>query len=441
MKGEHQTTAVVISAGGAPAAYDIVRSLAVRGVRTTVASSQRHDIAFYSRFSMERVVLPPFESRNDQLIFNILEWVAMGQRERPVLYYTSDPQLSFVRRFREKLSDLYRFLLPPEELLEQLFNKAAFASFARRHHLPVPETSRVANVYQLRSVLRTIPLPCIVKPAFSEDWVWDTETQWRKFGPYKKALRRFTRREDLLEFCKDLPRRSAGFLVQSYIEGRDERIVSFHGYFNEDSHCLGYFLGRKIRTYPPHTGGSVYVETIDDPVLAEKSIEYLQRAGFQGVVKIDYKWDDRAHEYKILEINPRYNLWELLGAHAGANLAWIAYRSQRGESLELPQQYQTGVRLLYFKQDLRALLDGYRKSGEWTWSSYLRSIARKNIYRVFDARDPLPFIVSLAGFVKRNIVRAMQWRWPVERLGEYYALLEMKMRRVMALGVSRTEKH
>src|SRR5438034_11674301 len=51
--------AVIISGGGWPGAYDIVRALGVAGVASIVASSQRDDIAFAARYVRERVVLPP----------------------------------------------------------------------------------------------------------------------------------------------------------------------------------------------------------------------------------------------------------------------------------------------------------------------------------------------------------------------------------------------
>lgn len=235
--------------------------------------------------------------------------------------------------------------------------------------------------------------------------MWETEAQARKFGWYKKALRRFESKESLLEFCHALPDRASGFLIQSYIDGRDETIVSFHGYFDENSRCLGSFLGRKIRTYPPHTGGSAYVQTIHDERLVQLSVEYLKRLQFKGIVKIDYKWDENENVYKMLEINPRYNLWELVGAFAGVNLVNLAYRHQRGENVTPQYTYKDDVRFLYFKQDIRAYWEGYRKNREWSLRTFLRSYVHNKYFRVFEWRDPLPFVRSVVGFCKRNLAR------------------------------------
>lgn len=398
---------VVISAGDSPAAYDIVRSLGREGISSAVASSQKDDMAYRSKYCSGSVPLLPFGSDTEGENLERLIRFAQQQSAPPVLYYASDPELSFVRRNRETLEQWYRFLLPTDFVLECLFNKVLFSSFANAYRLPVPTTVVAHDVTELPQLLSSVEFPCIVKPAFSEDWQWDTAEQWKRFGPYKKALHRMTSADELMSFCNALPKRQSGFLIQSYIDGRDESIYSFHGYFDEQSNCQGYFVGRKIRTYPPHTGGSTFIQTCHHPMLAELSIKFLQRIRFQGVVKIDYKWDSRDNEFKILEINPRYNLWEVLGAYAGVNLVYLAYRHQQGLT-SVPQfKYKENVRLLYFKQDIRAFTEGYFPLREWSIVRYVKSLFQKNHFRVWDVRDVAPFFFSTFNFVKRNLVRTL----------------------------------
>jgi predicted ATP-grasp superfamily ATP-dependent carboligase len=289
----------------------------------------------------------------------------------------------------------------------------------------------------LRGIIESIKFPCIVKPAFSHDWKWDTQEQLEKFGPYKKALRKFDSKEELLDFCDSLPDRASGYIVQSYIDGRDESIVSFHGYFDEQSRCLGYFLGRKIRTFPHHTGGSAYIRTIHDEQLAKSSIEYFQRIGYQGKAKIDYKWDSESRQFLILEINPRYTLWELLGAYAGMNLAHIAYCHQRGEKIPNYSSYRDDARLLYFKQDFRAYVSGYRKTGEWSFLQYLRSLLAATWYRVFDPKDPAPFFWSFLDFLKRNLLRKGKRRGTSVMKGKAQEKIESALE---LIGANRLER-
>jgi len=395
--------AVIFSLGGYFDAFDQIRPLGMAGIRPVVASRDPRNIAFFSRYCERRLTLPPDGKGGDQAVVDALVRLSGELGNRPVLFYSSDPELFFIWKYKEILSTHYRFLLPPEDLLENLFDKTSFSQFAIANQLPIPSTLILEGPRQLGAVLSSVKYPCIVKPAYSYDWVWDTPEQKKFFGWYKQALRRIETESQLREFCSMLPERDHRILIQSYVAGSDDLIVSFHGYFDDHSNCLGSFMGGKIRTYPPETGGSVFVKTIRNEDLRKHSIEYLGRIGFRGIVKVDYKWDASEGDFKILEINPRYNLWEVPGAYAGVNLEAIAFNHQAGGETRpdpLPE-YTAELRFLFFKLDFRSYFAGYRKTGAWTFGSYLRSLEHTTHFRIFNPADPLPSLVSAVRFVWR----------------------------------------
>jgi D-aspartate ligase len=393
-------TAAVLCGGG-PGAYDIVRALGLAGIGSAVCSSEPGDVAFRSRYARQMLLLPEFGEANFPRICDRLSAFSSARPDRPVLFHVGDSELMFLSRFRNVLEASYRFLLPPPGVLEALMSKVRFLDLARKAGLPVPAAQAFTEAAEVAAA--TIAMPCIVKPAYNQDWFWETEALRTQFGDYKRALRRFESRGALLEFCAALPRRPAGFIVQSYVDGGDERIVSFHGYFDEASRCLGSFLTREIRTNPPHSGDLAYCETIHDEDLARLSVACLSRLGFRGIVKVDYKWDERARAYKMLEIEPHYQSWHLLGAYAGVNLPLIAYGHQRDARADRAGACRESVRLLYFSQDFKAYWCGYRKTGEWTWRRYLGSLVGKKHYRIYDPRDPLPFFYSSFRFIRRKV--------------------------------------
>ncbi|HYQ86234.1 MAG TPA: hypothetical protein VES59_03220 [Bacteroidota bacterium] len=396
-RDEEPRRAVILSGGGWPGAYDIVRALGLAGVKSIVVSSQPDDIAFHSRYVEGRINLPEFQPCQYGRIADALEAIGTSEREKPVLFYVGDAEVAFVQQFRDRLREYFRFLLPEDRLTTTLLNKSLFYEFARGCDLPVPSAESFSDVRDLRKRIGAVAFPCIVKPSFNQDWFWKNREERDRLPSYKQALRRFGSKDDLLEFADALPERASGFVVQSYIDGGDDAITSFHGYFNEQSECLGYFLGREIRTNPPHTGESAYSRTIYNESLAKRSIDYLRRIGMRGIVKIDYKLDARTNDFKMMEIEPHFQFWHLLGAYAGVNLPLIAYRHQRDERVAISGSYADDLRMLYFLPDIRAFWGGYRKSGEWALVPYLKSFMKKKYYRVFDPLDPLPFVRSVMG--------------------------------------------
>src|SRR5260221_801162 len=163
--------AVILSAGGSPAAYDIVRSLGIAGIKSHIASAQPDEIAFYSRYCVRRLVVPGFSSGHDEELLRLMLDFGRSAGEAPVLYYASDAELTFVWRYRRQLQEVYRFLLPSDATIEALFNKVRFAEFARIHNLPVPISRIVPSKSELQLMLPILKFPCIVKPAFSHEWV------------------------------------------------------------------------------------------------------------------------------------------------------------------------------------------------------------------------------------------------------------------------------
>ena len=399
--------AAVVMCGGGLGAYDIVRTLGLAGIHSAVFASHPEDVAFRSRYARRVLLLPEFREWNFAEILDRIGVYGAACPERPVLFYAGDSEIKFVSRYREVLNRWYRFTLPPRSILRSVMSKARFVAIARRADLPVPPTRVFADAAELESAIGTLELPCIVKPAHNQDWFWETAALRARFGEYKEALRRFDRPSELREFCAGLPRRRAGFVVQSYIEGRDERLASFHAYLDEHSRCLGYFLTRAIRTNPPHTGDTTCCETFHDEALARMSRECLARIRFRGIVKIDYKWDASTRAYKMLEIEPHYQTAHLLGACVGVNLAWIAYCHARGEPIEVPTRYDDKVRLFELREDLKAFWRGYRKTKEWTGLRYLGSLLGRNHYRLYDSRDPGPFFYSCLSYLLRKLLRAL----------------------------------
>src|SRR2546426_228868 len=99
-RDEEQRRAVILSGGGWPGAYDIVRALGRAGVKSIVVSSQPDDIAFHSRYVDGRINLPEFQPCHYEKIGDALEAIGTSEGGRPVLFYVGDAEVPFVHQFR-----------------------------------------------------------------------------------------------------------------------------------------------------------------------------------------------------------------------------------------------------------------------------------------------------------------------------------------------------
>lgn len=391
--------------GGENGALPIARSLARGKLNTVIVASERSDDpTFPSRYCKVKIHLERFQETTDARNVNTLVDLARSLQEKPVLFWGSDRETLFIHRNREVLGRWFRFVLPDAELTEILVDKGRFAAFAKQMGLPVPETFLFSNLQEILKHGESLPYPCTIKPVYMSYWYSDIIK--KKFGTYKHTLRRLTSAAELEPYLLQLPNIDKGVVVQRFIEGRDEDLISFHAYINADGIPMACFVGRKIRTNPIHFGGSAYIETIHRPDFMEFCLTVCSKIGFTGVVKIDCKRDAVTGEYIILEFNSRFNLWEYLGATAGVNIPKVWYDDLCGKAPVPTSTYQAGRRWLNCSADLRAL-QAYRRAGEWTLMEWLSSYLAPKVYHTFDWRDPWPLVFSFPRFVKRQVGR---WR-------------------------------
>lgn len=201
-----------------------------------------------------------------------------------------------------------------------------------------------------------------------------------------------------------LPNIDKGVVIQQFIEGRDEMLFSFHGYFNVRCEPVACFIGRKIRTNPIHFGGSAFIETVHRPDFMQFCLNLCRHIGFVGVVKIDCKLDASTGQYTILEFNPRFNLWEYLGASAGVNIPRAWYDDLAGNPCRTSLTCEAGCRWLNLAADLCAL-PAYVRSGEWTFWQWIRSHRGPTVFHTFEWKDPMPFLISFPRFLRRRVTR------------------------------------
>ena len=389
-----RTTAVVCGD------LNMLRCFVGSRVPTIAVCNTPDDVTLASRHARNGRVITGPRSDPRACVEDLLE-IGRECALRPVLYYADDGMLLAISRDRDRLAEHFRFLLPEARLVEDLADKTRFVELAGRYGLSTPRTVSSREAAGAAEIVQRLSLPVVLKPNSHINW-FTSSIVLATGGEPRKALVADTVAElqrfyDALRTCCD------DFVIQEYVPGGDNCIYSFHAYYDAHSRPLAWYVGRKLRTFPKGAGVSTYLALAREPRVARLSMETLERLAFVGPVKIDLKMNERTGELSVLEINPRFTLWNHLGAACGVNLPLTAQADLMGEPVPVWRGYRTSVRWLSFEQDFKSFLRHYRRHGDLSWRSWLASFVRPKVYDVLSWDDLRPLMMYAVAFVSLRV--------------------------------------
>lgn len=380
---------------------NIVRALGLAGIPVIIASRERDTPSMASRYCAGSLALPAEgDAEAVQVLVAAGRWLAARCGARPPLFYDNDDRLRLVHRNRDLLEPHFALAMNEPCLEEAFLDKALFQSLAERRGLPVPRRIEWRELAAERG-------PVLVKPSLRIAWQHHSVLH-RLLGGVGKA-RVFD--DGAAAAAHPEARQLAEQLVfQEYIPGGDEANWSFHGFAAPGGEVLAWFVGCKIRTFPPETGDSAYVrvERNEELVAIGRGIAAELQLG--GFFKMDFKRHARAGSYHLLEVNPRVNLWHYVGAKSGVNLPEAAYEYLVRGRRPPPPEARPGLRWLSLPLDWAAFRQlnarGELSAWRWLWSL----IEARKVCDLFSWRDPLPFARYWATRLRAALARRVH-RW------------------------------
>src|ERR1700733_14192901 len=323
MKTLDRTVGAVVI-GGDYQGLGIVRSLGRRGVPVCVVDDGL-SISRYSRFTTKFVKLANLHDER-VAVDSLLE---LGKRlglNGWVLYPTREELVAALSRYRSELSKVFRVPTPDWESVKWAWDKRNTYRLAQKLGIPTPVTHYPENLAQLAQLDNATP-PFAIKPAIKEHFFYATKAKaWRANSPAELRT--------LFQKASDL----AGpgeIMVQELIPGGGSRQFSYCAFFR-NKEAVGKMVARRVRQHPLQFGkASTYVETLDIPLLEELSERFLRAIDYYGLVEVEYKFDPRSSQYKLLDVNARTWGYHSLGAHAGVDFSYMLYSDQVGLSVQI----------------------------------------------------------------------------------------------------------
>jgi D-aspartate ligase len=351
----------------------LLRHFLKKGIKAYGLECNPKELGFKSRFGIKQVCPDP-ENNGEKF----LEFILKMRKDfdvNPVLIPTADKFVLPLNDYADELSKYFYFTMPKDGVLRKLTSKRYCYELAVKYGYPAPKTCFVKDSSELENFVKDVEFPCILKPEFPESWrsgFLEEFCEGAKVIIVNSANELFSKYNVIKKYDDRV-------IVQEIIQGDDSNLHYFISYLDRNQNCIGSFTGIKERIAPVHFGSASYVDLVYNRELEEMTIKWLKDMKFWGISGVEVKKDIRDSKYKLIEVNPRFGLWDEIGNKFGIDVAMMSYNELLGKPLVPVKVTKTNIRWISIHRDIRASAE-YVSKGIIPFHKILKSYFRFPIY-------------------------------------------------------------
>ncbi len=370
----------------------IIRSLGRLGIPVYTVAEDHLTPAGTSRYLAGNFVWHAGDLPRPQLL-EALAKIGKNLNRPTILIPTDDLGAILVAEESARLRQWFVFPDISAGLPRKLANKQMLYALCRQIGVPCPNTRCPTSISDVHEFAVSARFPIVVKPAAG--WL----------HPKLRVSIVHSEQELVDVWHWAGGSQNPNLLLQEYIPpGAD---WFFHGYCNGASDCLAGFTGMKLRSYPPHAGMTTLGRSITNDVLLHHAQTLLKAISYAGIMDLDFRFDERDRQYKLLDFNPRIGAqFRLFVDDNGLDVARALYRDLTGQTVR-PSKQVDGRVLVVEPDDLRASMNYFRR-GELSAYDWLRSFKGRKEFAWLNWDDPLPFLMVWARFAIRGVGKILR---------------------------------
>src|SRR5262249_18125539 len=218
---------VVVFPSSHAVAMSVIRALQDHHIPILALDFQPHAAGLFSGFVVPALL--PGLYRDQKRFESWMLELGGHFRQRPVLFLVDDEDLFLSLRHQEQWEKVYRLPLSPWTIVGGIVDKGRmYRALQERGWKGCPATWFPDTAEALDRLRDTISFPCIIKPTYS--------TAFRqRFGV---KARKFEAFEPLRAFAGEVFAARIPFVVQEFIPGGEDLLVTYAAYSNDDGEVI-----------------------------------------------------------------------------------------------------------------------------------------------------------------------------------------------------------
>lgn len=386
---ENQATSII--------ALTLTRALGREGVKVVRVHPNQFDDSLFSRYSHTTEICPNlYESESDLVTF--LGELGERYQGKKVLVPASDDCSLFMARHADELQNDFVLLNPAPATMESIKDKRRQYELAMTVGVPIPETYFPKSRKEVAQIAAQLTdYPYIIKPLEAQKW------RLREYADVASGNKAITvhSRTELIDEYERISSADSNLMIQEIITGEDENLITFLGYCSDSYKPLAHCIRSKLRQSPVDFGYCTSTVSCHNDVVERYAKRLVNQCGYVGIVGIEFKYDPKENDYKLIEINSRPVNTTGISMACGVNLPVIAYRDAIGEKQAPVFDWEDGVIWMRLPQDIAAGLE-LRRRGRLTVSQWFRSIRGKRVHALLAFDDMRPFFKFYVRYCRRQ---------------------------------------
>ena len=371
----------------------LIRGLGEKGIIVYALSSNPKAIGFYSKYVKKHIVHPDPNSNSECFLDFI---VKLGKKlndenQKGVLFPTSDLLVKIFSENKDALKDYFIFTFPDSDITLNCLNKTIQYQKAIESGIHIPKTYFEANLSCLYHDLnaKKISYPLILKASYS--YVLNNRKKYRTVLIRNKY--------ELTQILTKVRKDEVSFVIQEVIPGNDDTLYTLGSYMSKDVTFKAIFTGRKLRQKPPRFGICRVGESVYVPKIIHYGYLLLKCLKFFGISQVEFKYDYRDNEFKLMELNPRSWSWIGLPIKMGINIPYVAFCDVLNID-EKPQYMQQKKYIWISIED--DILISFKFADGFPLKHLF--IPKNGLYEAyFSLKDPLPWFLHMKEFFRSEI--------------------------------------
>jgi predicted ATP-grasp superfamily ATP-dependent carboligase len=126
-------------------------------------------------------------------------------------------------------------------------------------------------------------------------------------------------------------------------------------------------------------------------------IKYFEGLKYKGMGGVEFKFDERDRQYKLIEMNPRTGMQNINATASGINFALIRYLDALGKEFDKPPAQINGVRWADAIADFKSFLIRRKRENAVSILAFMKDWLTADTHAFYAIDDPLPLIIR-SGF-------------------------------------------